>query len=88
MRIKNVGRSTIIFNGGSLEAGKVAVFQGSAEKIGATLLRVYPSKLIDLDNIKKEDVIDVVIDKPKVEEPKVEEPKVTKSKAKKGKSKK
>lgn len=78
MRIKNVGRSTIIFNGGSLEAGKVAVFQGSAEKIGATLLRVYPSKLIDLDNIKKEDVIDVVIDEPEVKAPK----------SKKGKSKK
>ena len=32
MRIKNVGRSTIIFNGGSLEAGKVAVFKDEAEK--------------------------------------------------------
>lgn len=83
MRIKNVGRSTIIFNGGSLEPNMVAVFQGNAEKLGATLLRVYPSKLIDLDNIKKEDVIDVVIDEPKAEEPKIEKPK-----AKKGKSKK
>lgn len=88
MRIKNVGRSTIIFNGGSLEPNMVAVFQGNAEKLGATLLRIYPNKLIDLDNIKKEDVIDVVIDEPKVEEPKVEEPKVAKPKAKKGKSKK
>lgn len=78
MRIKNVGRSTIIFNGGSLEPNMVAVFQGNAERLGATLLRVYPNKLIDLDNIKKEDVIDVVIDEPKVEAPK----------AKKGKSKK
>lgn len=69
MRIKNVGRSTIIFNGGSLEAGKVAVFQGNAEKLGATLLRVYPEKLIDLDNIKQEDIVDVVIESPK-EEPK------------------
>lgn len=83
MRIKNVGRSTIIFNGGSLEPNMVAVFQGNAEKLGATLLRVYPEKLIDLDNIKKEDVIDVVIDEPKAEEHKVEKPK-----AKKGKSKK
>lgn len=61
MRIKNVGRSTIIFNGGSLDAGKIANFQGEAEKIGATLLRVYPDRLIDLDNIKKEDVVDVVV---------------------------
>lgn len=66
MRIKNVGRSTIIFNGGSLDAGKVAIFQGEAEKIGATLLKVYPDRLIDLDNIKQEDVIDVVIESPKV----------------------
>ena len=80
MRIKNVGRSTIIFNGGSLEAGKVAVFQGATEKLGATLLRIYPDKLIDLDNIKKEDVIDVVVE----EAPKAEKPKA----AKKGKSKK
>ena len=62
MRIKNVGRSTIIFNGGSLEAGKVAVFNGDAEKIGVVLLRIYPNKLIDLDNIKQEDVIDVVVE--------------------------
>lgn len=65
MRIKNVGRSTIIFNGGSLEAGKVAVFKDAAEDIGAKLLATYPDKLLDLDNIKKEDVIDVVIE-PKV----------------------
>ena len=70
MRIKNVGRSTIIFNGGSLEAGKVAVFQGEAEKIGATLLRLYPEKLTDLDNVKKEDIVDVVIEAPKKVEPK------------------
>ena len=62
MRIKNVGRSTIIFNGGSLEAGKVAVFKDDAEEIGSALLRVYPDKLIDLDNIKKEDVVDVVVE--------------------------
>lgn len=81
MRIKNVGRSTIIFNGGSLDAGKVAVFQGAAEKLGATLLRLYPNKLINLDNIKKEDVIDVVIAE---KAPKEEASKT----ARKGKSKK
>ena len=84
MRIKNVGRSTIIFNGGSLEVGKVAIFQGEAEKIGEVLLKVYPEKLIDLDNIKKEDVVDVVIAEPKAEAPKEDKPKA----AKKGKSKK
>lgn len=67
MRIKNVGRSTIIFNGGSLEAGKVAVFKDEAEKIGKVLLKVYPDKLMDLDNIKKEDIVDVVIGEPKAE---------------------
>lgn len=70
MRIKNVGRSTIIFNGGSLDAGKVAIFQGESEKLGATLLRVYPEKLIDLDNIKQEDIVDVVVEAPKGEAPK------------------
>ena len=85
MRIKNVGRSTIIFKGGSLEVGKIAVFQGEAEKIGESLLKVYPDKLIDLDNIKQEDVIDVVIEAPKVE-PKTEvkaTKKVVKKKSKK-----
>lgn len=67
MRIKNVGRSTIIFNGGSLEAGKVAVFKDEAEKIGKVLLKVYPDKLMDLDNIKQEDIVDVVIGETKAE---------------------
>ena len=70
MRIKNVGRSTIIFNGGSLEAGKVAVFNGDAEKIGAALLKAYPSKLMDLDNLKQEDIVDVVVESPVKAEPK------------------
>lgn len=61
MRIKNVGRSTIIFNGGSLEAGKVAIFEGDAESIGVSLLKAYPERFIDLDNIKKEDIVDVVV---------------------------
>jgi hypothetical protein len=72
MRIKNVGRSTIIFNGGSLEAGKVAVFKDEAEKIGKILLKVYPDKLMDLDNIKKEDIVDVVIGETKEAEPKAQ----------------
>lgn len=71
MRIKNVGRSTIIFNGGSLEVGKVAVFKDDAEKLGATLLKVYPDKLIDLDNVKQEDIVDVVIEAPEEKPAKV-----------------
>lgn len=67
MRIKNVGRSTIIFNGGSLEAGKVAVFNGEAEKIGSALLKAYPKKLMDLDNVKQEDIVDVVVEEKAVE---------------------
>jgi hypothetical protein len=79
MRIKNVGRSTIIFNGGSLEAGKVAVFKDEAEKIGKVLLKVYPDKLMDLDNIKQEDIVDVVIGETK-EEPKAKAESKKKSK--------
>ena len=67
MRIKNVGRSTIIFNGGFLQAGKVAVFKDDAEKIGSALLKAYPDRLLDLDNIKQEDIIDVVVDEVKKE---------------------
>lgn len=74
MRIKNVGRSTIIFNGGSLEAGKVAVFNGEAEKIGSALLKAYPNKLMDLDNVKQEDIVDVVVEDNSAETP-VETPK-------------
>lgn len=70
MRIKNVGRGTIIFNGGSLEAGKVAVFKDDAEKIGKVLLKIYPDKLMDLDNIKQEDVVDVVVVEETKKEPK------------------
>lgn len=69
MRIKNVGKCKIIFNGGSLDAGQVAVFSGSAEKIGAALLIAYPNNLLDLDNIKQEEIVEVVIDEP-TEEPK------------------
>lgn len=75
MRIKNVGKCTIVFKGGELVAGKVAVFKGAAEKIGEALLRAYPRNLEDLDGIKKEDIIDVEFgESEKIEEPK-EEPK-------------
>lgn len=72
MRIKNVGKCTIVFKGGQLLAGKVAVFKGAAESIGEALLRAYPRNLEDLDRIKQEDIIDVEIgnSEPKVE-PKV-----------------
>ncbi len=73
MRIKNVGKCKFVFKGGSLEAGQVAVFKGAAEEIGKALLRAYPKNLSDLDNIKKEDIVDVVFE----EEPKVEGPKAT-----------
>lgn len=81
MRIKNVGKCKIIFNGGSLDAGQVAVFSGSAEKIGAALLIAYPKNLLDLDNIKQEEIVEVVIDEP-VEESK-EAPVAQKKKSKK-----
>ena len=75
MRIKHIGKCTIIFKGGELVAGKVAVFKGAAEKIGEALLRAYPRNLEDLDGIKKEDIIDVEFgESEKTEEPK-EEPK-------------
>lgn len=87
MRIKNVGKCTIVFKGGQLLAGKVAVFKGvEAESIGRALLKTYPRNLEDLDRIKKEDIVDVEFG---TEEPK-EEPKakpVAKPKAK-SKSKK
>lgn len=59
MRIKNVGKCTIVFKGGELLAGKVAVFKGASEKIGSALLKAYPRNLEDLDKIKQEDIIDV-----------------------------
>lgn len=98
MRIKNVGKCTIVFKGGQLSAGKVAVFRGASEKIGSALLKAYPRNLEDLDKIKQEDIIDVVLGDTQVEEPK-EEPvkevakvspakKVVKNKAPTKKSKK
>ena len=79
MRIKNVGKCKFVFKGGSLEAGQVAVFKGSAEEIGKALLKAYPKNLSDLDNIKKEDVVNVVFE----DEPAAEEPKVVKKPVKK-----
>lgn len=67
MRIKNVGKCLIIFNGGSLPVGKVADFKGSAEKIGASLLKAYPNRLLNLDETKEEDIVSVEV-APEVEE--------------------
>lgn len=67
MRIKNIGKCTIIFKGGSLEAGKVGVFNNGTEKLGAALLKAYPNNLLDLDNIKKEEVVEVVFEGEKEE---------------------
>lgn len=77
MRIKNVGKCKIIFNGGSLSAGQVAVFSGSAEKIGAALLKAYPNNLLDLDSVKQEDLVEVVVEETEAvaEEPVAEAPK-------------
>lgn len=71
MRIKNVGKCKIIFKGGSLDAGKVGVFNNGTEKLGVALLKAYPNNLLDLDNIKQEEIVEVVIDEP-AEEPKEE----------------
>lgn len=68
MRIKNVGKCTIVFKGGQLLVGKVAVFKGvEAESIGNALLKAYPNNLEDLDRIKEEDIVDVEIDDSKAE---------------------
>lgn len=61
MRIKNVGKCLIIFNGGSLPVGKVADFKGSAEKIGASLLKAYPNRLLNLDETKEEDIVSIEV---------------------------
>lgn len=74
MRIKNVGKCLIIFNGGSLPVGKVADFKGSAEKIGASLLKAYPSRLLNLDETKEEDIVSVEV-APEVKEEAEEEAK-------------
>ena len=84
MRIKNVGKCLIIFNGGSLPVGMVADFQGEAEKIGLSLLKAYPKNLLNLDEDKPEETVTVTI-KAK-EEPKAEpkaEPKPVKKVVKK-----
>lgn len=78
MKIRNDGKATVIFNGGKLEAGKVASFKGEAEKIGKILLERYKF-LIDLDDVKEVEVVEVTLPE-KSEEPKAK-------KTKKGKKK-
>lgn len=80
MRIKNIGKCTIIFKGGSLEAGKVGVFNNGTEKLGAALLKAYPNNLLDLDNIKKEEVVEVVFEGEEEEAPKAPAKKKSKKK--------
>lgn len=43
MRIKNVGKARIIFNGGFIAPGKVVELED--EKLGEILVKAYPSKL-------------------------------------------
>lgn len=80
MRIKNIGKCTIIFKGGSLEAGKVGVFNNGTEKLGAALLKAYPNNLLDLDNIKEEEVVEVVIGEEEARAPKAPAKKKSKKK--------
>ena len=80
MRIKNIGKCTIIFKGGSLEAGKVGVFNNGTEKLGAALLKAYPNNLLDLDNIKEEEVVEVVIGEEEAPAPKAPAKKKSKKK--------
>lgn len=82
MRIKNVGKCTIIFKGGVLEPGKVAIFNGGVENIGSALLKAYPKNLLDLDATKPEEVVSVVIEEPKPAEKPVKEPVAKKTPAK------
>ena len=82
MRIKNIGKCMIVFNGGSLSVGKVAEFKGEAEKIGLSLLKAYPNKLLNLDEVKQEDIIVVSIPQ---EKEKLVEKKTTKAKTSKRK---
>lgn len=50
MRIKNIGKAKIIFNGGFIAPSKVINFED--EKLGAILLRLYPDKLENLDALE------------------------------------
>lgn len=70
MKIRNDGKCTITFNGGTLAPKQVAVFKGDAEKVGEVLLKNYKF-LIDLDNLKEE-VVEVKTIEPVAEEPKEE----------------
>ena len=66
MRIKNVGKCLIIFNGGSLPVGSVANFKGEAEKVGLALLKAYPKNLLNLDEDKPEETVTITVE-PKAE---------------------
>ena len=66
MRIKNVGKCLIIFNGGSLPVGSVANFKGEAEKVGLALLKAYPKNLLNLDEDKPEETVKITVE-PKAE---------------------
>ena len=76
MKIRNDGKSTIVFNGGQLEPKAVALFKGDAEKIGAILLSRYPF-LTDLDNLPEVEVVEITSPEPEKEE-EVEPVKATK----------
>lgn len=55
MRIKNVGKARIIFNGGFIAPGKVVELED--EKLGEILVKAYPSKLENLDNVEVSTVV-------------------------------
>lgn len=50
MRIKNIGKAKIIFNGGFIAPSKVVNFED--EKLGAVLLRAYPDRLENIDALE------------------------------------
>lgn len=86
MKIRNDGKSTIIFNGGRLDPKKVASFKGDAEKIGKILLSRYKF-LTDLDNVEEVEVVEISSTKPEEakEGSKKEAPKAKAGKGKKSK---
>lgn len=61
MRLKNIGKCTIVFDGGVLEPNMVAVFDNGSEELGAALLKAYPNNLYDLDEVKKESLVTVTV---------------------------
>lgn len=69
MRIKNVGGCLIIFEGGALPVGMVADFKGEAKEVGRKLLKAYPDRLLNLDDIKEEEVVSIEISSTDKEKP-------------------